>query len=154
MILRADARELPLLDDSVDCVLTSPLQKRAIHFLDRCIPPFSGGEHRLVHCPMGRRTATTGAWGELATSEFQYEYGLAFLGPQIRQHGLQNGGRQRIADAVTVECPTIPGLPALQVIPPTECPSEESNGRLVYHPHLNPLVIDGADGIGSPRPLD
>jgi hypothetical protein len=142
-----ELRKLP--DESVNMCVTSPRLRWMVDGLDSLIKRFAEldnmGSHGAlaVAAPMGQGIV-------FALSQFENGACLFFLDGQEREKLLGYLSCQLVAGLIAIKRSLgILAVFGLSVIAPTECLLKETDGGLVHHPDLKPLMILGVDTVGA-----
>jgi len=152
-ILKADARKIPLADESVQCVVTSPLSNPySVECLaaDPKALAVGNGARRMKPALAGHRrtpSATRNGRGLDSLGRFfvlpekKSTGSLTPFHTEIREQQCTDMGGLQIARLIAVERPTIHGRGLLLVIPAAQRARKQTNGWLVHHANLNTLMV-------------
>lgn len=150
MIVRADARRIPLADNSVQCVVTS--RSNAIQRSTRQPKPFTisdrAGRMHGTHSGHWRSPSAIAhdfssysARGVLVLPKLQDAQGLSFFDTQKWQKKTANLSGLEVTRLVAKQRLPFSCVRFLRVIPSAQCDREKCNRGFIHHANLHTLGI-------------
>lgn len=156
MILNADARHIPLPDESVHCVVTSPLDANPVQGLAPEIEDIALGDKLIreaLCCDHPNRTvfvrkgSLAGDFspvlgsGPLERPQAQHSLGAFSFDTQIGKNSPQDRLGRQIGSLEAVKRASFHGVGFLFVVPAPERFRNELDGGFVNHADLDSLVV-------------